>query len=298
VRTARQAEEAGFDRVWISDHFHPWIDAQGSSPFVWSVIGGVASATSLHVTTAVTCPTMRIHPAIIAQAAATSAELLDGRFALGVGTGEALNEHVLGQHWPPVDVRLDILREAIEVMRALWEGEVTSHHGEHYTVENARIYTLPSSPPPILVSAFGEKALSAAAEIGDGWMTTSPDGDMVKSYSSQGGKGPTQAGIKVCWAEDEAAARKTALSLWPTSGVPGELSQELPMPGHFEQVSELVTEDAVAKAIACGPDPEVHLAAIEKYIDAGFDEIFINQVGDDQAGFFRFWQDELQPRLG
>jgi G6PDH family F420-dependent oxidoreductase len=240
---------------------------------------------------------MRTHPAVIAQAAATSAELLDGRFALGVGTGENLNEHIIGAHWPPTDVRLDMLHEAIEVIRELWTGEITTHHGPHYTVENARIYTLPDDHIPILVSAFGEKALKLAAEVGEGWMTTKPDGEMRQSYRQQGGTGPTQAGMKVCWAEDESAARKTAHSLWPTSGVSGELSQELPMPAHFEQASELVTEDKVAEAIACGPDPEVHAAAIRKYLDAGFDQIFINQVGSDQAGFFRFYQEELAPLL-
>src|SRR4051794_32134647 len=196
------------EAVWISDHFHPWLHSQGESPFVWATIGGIAATTGVRVTTAVTCPTFRIHPAVIAHAAATVATMLDGRFALGVGTGENLNEHVLGQHWPPIEVRLDMLREAIEVMRDLWTGEITTHHGTHYTVENARIYTRPSSPPPIYVSAFGEKALSVAAEIGEGWMTTSPAADMLRSYREQGGSGPTQAGLKVCWAEDEAAARK------------------------------------------------------------------------------------------
>ena len=156
IRQARLAEAAGFDRVWISDHYHPWVDEQGHSPFVWSVIGALATATErLHVTTAVTCPTIRIHPAVIAQAAATSSVLLDGRFSLGVGSGEALNEHILGDKWPEADVRLEMLEESIEVMRLLWQGGSQSHRGRHYTVENARLYTLPDEPPPVLVSGFG-----------------------------------------------------------------------------------------------------------------------------------------------
>jgi G6PDH family F420-dependent oxidoreductase len=297
VDTARQAEASGFRSVWISDHFHPWSDAQGQSPFVWSVIGGIAATTELTVTTAVTCPTFRIHPAILAQAAATSASMLPGRFQFGVGSGESLNEHVLGQHWPPADIRLERLREAVELIRQLWTGAITTHHGTHFTVENARIYTLPDEPPPILVSGFGPKAADLAAEIGDGYMNTKPDAELVQRYRTKGGKGPTQAGIKLCWAEDEASARKTAFELWAQAGVPGELNQELPMPAHFEQAAQNVTEDQVAEAITCGPDPDAHAKAIQKYFEAGFDQVFVSQVGDDQMGFFRFFEREVRPRL-
>jgi G6PDH family F420-dependent oxidoreductase len=163
VRQARKAETAGFDRLWISDHFHPWLDEQGQSPFVWSVIGALSEATSLPITTAVTCPLVRIHPAVIAQAAATAAVQCEGRFTLGVGTGEALNEHVTGAQWPPPRVRLEMLEEAIEVIRKLHTGELISHRGRHYTVDNARIYTLPEHPVPIYVSAFGPDAAKLAA---------------------------------------------------------------------------------------------------------------------------------------
>src|ERR1700710_2381571 len=156
VDQARRAEAAGFEDLWISDHFHPWNDEQGHSPFVWSVIGAIAQATSrMKVTTAVTCPTVRIHPAIIAQAAATSAVLLDGRFALGLGSGEALNEHILGDRWPEASERLEMLEEAVEGIRTLWQGGVQSHRGRHYRVEHARVYDLPEQTPPILISAFG-----------------------------------------------------------------------------------------------------------------------------------------------
>jgi G6PDH family F420-dependent oxidoreductase len=295
VRQAQQAEAAGFGAVLISDHFHPWTDRQGESPFVWSVIGGMAATTSLRITTGVTCPMIRTHPAIIAHAAATSALMAPGRFRLGVGSGEALNEHVLGDRWPAIDERLEMLEEAVEVMRELWRGGVVSHEGKHYRVVNARIYSRPAEPPPVLVSGFGPKATSLAARIGDGYVNTAPERKLVDQYVSEGGKGPKIAAVKVCWGEDEAMARKTAYELWPTSGVPGELSQELPMPGHFEQASESVTEDQVAEKITCGPDPERHRQAVQEYVDAGYDEIYVAQVGEEVEGFLDFYRREVLP---
>src|SRR5829696_4691573 len=220
VRQAQQAEAAGFRSVWISDHYHPWNDNQGQSPFVWTVIGGIAATTGLTVTTGVTCPTVRIHPAILAQAAATASLALEGRFRFGVGSGENLNEHVLGDRWPRVDTRLEMLEEAVEVMRKLWEGGLVSHDGRFYQVENARIYSLPDSPPPVLISALGPKAVSLAARIGDGYISTAPDAEALESYVAQGGKGVKQGGFKVCWGRDEAAARKTALERWPNTLLP------------------------------------------------------------------------------
>ncbi|MBW3644089.1 MAG: TIGR03557 family F420-dependent LLM class oxidoreductase [Actinobacteria bacterium] len=297
VRYARQAEEAGFASAWISDHYHPWTDEQGEASFVWCVIGGIAATTELRLTTGVTCPTVRIHPAVMAQAAATAAEMMPGRFRFGLGTGENLNEHILGDHWPPAPVRLEMLEEAVEVMRRLWTGSMVNHHGPHYRVENARIYSLPDEPPPVPISAFGSKALALAARIGDGFVSTTPEADMVQRYRAEGGTGPAMAGMKVCWATDEAAARRTAHRLWAQTGIPGELSQELRTPAHFEQASSLVTEDQVAESIVCGPDPERHVAAIEQYFEAGFDEVYVCQVGGDQEGFFDFYRSELRPRL-
>jgi G6PDH family F420-dependent oxidoreductase len=297
VDTARRAEEAGFTKLWISDHFHPWLDSQGESPFVWSVIGAIGAATELSVTTAVTCPTIRIHPAILAQATATTAALMPGRFRFGIGTGEALNEHVLGDKWPIAPERLDRLEEAVEVIRALWTGEAVTHRGRHYTVENARLYTLPDEPPQILMSAFGPRAIEMAARIADGFVTTSPSAEDLATYREAGGRGTTQAGLKVCWGPDEEKARRLAHERWATTGVPGQLSQDLPTPEHFEQAAENVTVDQVADSIACGPDPERHLTAIREYLDAGFDEVYIAQVGPDQDGFLDFWRRELAPRL-
>jgi G6PDH family F420-dependent oxidoreductase len=196
IRQAKLAEDSGFEALWISDHFHPWNDNQGQSPFVWSMIGALSQVCRLPVTTAVTCPTVRIHPAVIAQAAATSAVLHEGRFQLGIGSGEALNEHILGDAWPEAAVRLEMLEEAVTVLRELWKGANVSHRGRHYTVQNARIYTLPESPPKIYVSGFGPKAIDLAARIGDGFVSTAPDGDAVKRFRDNGGGDkPCQAGF-------------------------------------------------------------------------------------------------------
>lgn len=297
VSYARMAEEAGITHAWISDHYHPWTDRQGQSPFVWSVIGGIAATTSLTVTTAVTCPTVRIHPAVVAQAAATSAAMLPGRFRFGVGSGEKLNEHILGDPWPPTEIRLDMLTEAVEVMRELWKGQSVTWRGRHYRVDNARLYTLPDEQPPVYVSAFGEKALEVAARIGDGFISTSPNAEHVQAYENKGGKGPKAAGMKVAWGPDEEEAKKLAHEIWPTSGVPGELSQELPMPAHFEQASAKVTVDQATEGTPCGPDPEKHISAIQEYVDAGFDEVYVSQIGKDQAGFLDFYARDVLPRF-
>ena len=298
LRQAIQAEEAGFRSLVISDHFHPWIDAQGESPFVWGVIGAIAAATDLRVTTGVTCPILRIHPAIIAQAAATAHSLLDGRFVLGVGTGEALNEHITGQRWPSAVDRIDMLDEAVAVMRALWEGGNVHHEGRFFTVDNAKLYSAPESAPPVVVSAFGPKAVGRAADIADGLVMVSPEADPVKDYRGQGGRGPVLGTVKLCWAADERSAVKTAHQLWPTSALPGQQSQELPMPVHFEEAASIVTEEMVAEQVPCGPDPERHVAAITRYLDAGFDQVYVNQIGSDWAGFLDFYQREVAPRLG
>jgi G6PDH family F420-dependent oxidoreductase len=297
VRQAKRGEEAGFHALWISDHYHPWIDEQGHSPFVWSTIGALSQATDLRVTTGVTCPTVRIHPAVIAQAAATSKLLLEGRFQLGVGSGEALNEHIHGHRWPPAEIRLEMLEEAVEVMRTLWKGGNQDHRGEHYVVENARVYDLPDEPPEVLVSGFGEMATRLAARIGDGYCTTSPDKEMIELYRSEGGKGPVQAGTKVCFGGDEAEARRTAYRLWPNEQLPGELAQVLPTPAHFEQATELVSEEMIGESVPCGPDLDRHVEALEEYAQAGVDELFVQQIGPDQDAFFEAYASDVVPRF-
>jgi G6PDH family F420-dependent oxidoreductase len=298
ARNAAAAEEAGFSFALISDHFHPWIDRQGHSPFVWGVLGAISQVTErLVVGTGVTCPTIRTHPAIIAHSAATAGAQMPGRFFLGVGSGENLNEHVLGDRWPEWDVRAEMLEEAVEVIRALWTGEVTSHRGRHYTVQNARIYTRPPEPIPIHVAASGERMAELAGRIGDGFIGTGPDRPVIEAFREAGGSGPMFGQVTVCWAASEREARRTAHRYWPTAAIRGEATQELPNPAHFEQLAEMVTEDQVAEAIPCGPDPEVHLAKVREYIDAGYDHVYLHQVGPDQTGFLEFARRELLPVL-
>jgi G6PDH family F420-dependent oxidoreductase len=299
VSQAVKAQEAGFEGLWISDHYHPWNDEQGHSPFVWSTIGAIAQATEgMNVTTAVTCPTVRIHPGIVAQAAATCAVLLDGTFCLGVGTGEALNEHIFGDRWPEADERLEMLEEAVEVIRMLWEGGVKSHRGRHYRLEHCRVYDLPENPPPIVVSGFGTKAVELAAKIGDGYCTAGPDAESVQLYRARARQGTfVQGGLKVCWGADEAQARRTVHRLWPNEGLPGELAQILPTPEHFQQATELVTEEMLAADTPCGPDVDRHVEAIKAYEEAGFDELYVNQIGPEQDAFFEAYRNEILPRV-
>jgi coenzyme F420-dependent glucose-6-phosphate dehydrogenase len=298
VRHARRAEEAGFSFAVISDHYHPWIDRQGESPFVWGVLGAIAQATeTLRVGTGVTCPTVRIHPAIIAQASATAASLMPGRFFLGLGTGERLNEHILGAPWPAWEVRAEMLAEAVGVIRQLWEGDMTSHRGRHFTVDTARIYSLPEQLPPIYLAAGGTKAARQAAQLGDGIIGTGPDRSIIDAFGDAGGEGPRIGQVTVCWAATEAEARRTAREWWPTVAIHGEASQELPSPAHFEQLTKSVTEDQVAEVVPCGPDAARHLAKIAEYVDAGYDHVYIHQIGPDQAGFIKFAEGELLPAL-
>ena len=298
VRYAQRAEVTGFTFAAISDHFHPWVDKQGHAPFVWSVLGGIAHATTtLRLGTGVTCPTVRIHPAIIAQAAATVATMMPGRFFLGVGSGENLNEHILGDHWPPTPVRHDMLGEAIAVIRQLWEGGYHSFDGSYYTVENARIYTLPDEPPPIIVAASGPAAATLAGAMGDGLWTVAPQAELIEKFEDAGGSGPRYGQVTVCWAANEDEGKKTAYEWWPNAGIGGELSQELPLPRHFEQAAALVTPDDLAEKLPLGPDPDRHVEAIKAFVDAGYDHVYIHQIGPDQEGFFDFFERELAPRL-
>jgi G6PDH family F420-dependent oxidoreductase len=296
VRQARLAEEAGFDALWISDHFHPWLDEQGQSGFVWSLIGAISQVTSLPVTTAVTCPLLRQPPAIVAQAAATSTLLTGDKFTLGVGTGEALNEHVVGGRWPAAEERLEMLEEAVEVIRELLGGGLISHTGKHYTVETARLYSVPDRPPPIYMSGFGEKAIRLAARVADGYMCVEPNPDFVRLYrETGGGDRPVQGGLKVCWGQDAGQARKTMHRLWPTDVIPGEALQLLPSPRHFGQLAGLVSEDMISAP--CGPNPDVHAAGVRAYTEAGFDEVYVGQVGGEAEGFFEFYASQVLPRL-
>lgn len=299
VKNAKMAEDAGFGFAMISDHYHPWIDKQGQSPFVWCTIGGISQSTrDMRLSTGVTCPTIRIHPAIIAQAAATAASMMPGRFILAVGSGENLNEHILGDRWPPAPIRTEMLEEAVDIIRLLWQGGTQDYHGVFYTVENARIYTLPNELPPILMAATGEFAAEAAGRVGDGLVNSAADNVAIEIFRASGGEGkPCYGETSVCWAESEAEAKRLAFDLWPIAANKGEMNRELPTPKHYEQLAEMVDEEEVAKKVTCGPDPKNHIKNLQKYIDAGYDFICIHQIGSKQKEFMDFYNEKVLPEF-
>ncbi|MCA1831260.1 MAG: TIGR03557 family F420-dependent LLM class oxidoreductase [Actinomycetota bacterium] len=299
VAYARRAQDAGFTFALVSDHFHPWTDRQGQSAFVWNVIGAISAATeSLRIGTGVTCPILRIHPAIIAQAAATSAAMMPGRFFLGVGTGENLNEHILGLRWPPADVRFEMIEEAVSMIKLLWKGGQQSFHGKHFVVENARIYTLPDVPPPIYMAASGTTAAEVAGRIADGLISTAPRKELVQSFRRAGGESkPCYGQMSVCVAPTEAEGRKIAHEWWPTAGIPGELGQDLPLPSSFEDAAKNVREEDVAKSVLCSTDAQAYIDKIKEFVSAGFDHVYVHQIGRDQERFFRFYEDQVLPKL-
>jgi len=299
VDFARRAEETGFTFAMISDHFHPWIDKQGNSPFVWSVLGAIARETSrIRVGTGVTCPTIRIHPAIIAQSAATVATMMPGRFFLGLGTGENLNEHIVGERWPSANERRYMLEDAVALIRELWQGGLQSYDGLYFQAVDARIYTLPDDPIDIMIAAAGPQSAELAGRVSDGLITTAADADLRQAFEEAGGAGkPRLTQYSCCWAESEEEAKQTALEIWPLAAIVGDMQQELPLPRHFEQAAALVTADDVAKNIVCGPDPAPHLEKIREAVDAGFTHIYVHQLGHDQEGFFRFFEKEIMPNV-
>jgi G6PDH family F420-dependent oxidoreductase len=300
VRYAKRAEDAGFNFALISDHYHPWIKRQGHSPFVWGVLGGISEVTErLWVGTGVTCPIVRLHPAIIAQAAATAAMMLAGRFFLGLGTGENLNEHILGTHWPPIQVRQEMLKEAVKILRLLWRGGNQSFWGKYYTVENAQLFSVPERPPPIMIAAAGPESAELAGSIGDGLISTVPKEKLVKKFraSDNGAEKPCYGQMTVCWAERKEAAKQIAREWWPVAAIPGKLMSELATPAEFEATAKLISDEAIDSNVVCGPDPEEYMAEINSFSAAGFDHIYIHQVGSDQEGFFRFYERELAPKL-
>ena len=295
----RIAEESGFDFLTISDHFHPWTSRQGQSPFVWSVLGGLAVKTEeIPVMTAVTCPTMRIHPAIVAQAAATTASLLPNRFTLGLGTGENLNEHVTGTPWPESGERLDMLEEAIALIRRLWTGDLVTERTPHYTIDRARLYTIPETSPPIAVAASAPAAAMLAGRAGDALISTAPETEIVEAFRGAGGEGrPVYGQLTVCYGPDESKAKDEALEWWPNTSVPGGVGLELAEPQHFEDVAELITREQVGEKVVCGPDAGPIVEKIGMFTDAGFDQVFLHQVGPRQEEFLAFAKDELLPSI-
>lgn len=288
------AEAAGFEFVTVSDHFHPWTSSQGHSPFAWTTVGAISARTErVAIGTGVTCPLIRYHPAVIAQAAATAVELSGGRFFLGLGTGEALNEHITSDRWPPANVRQDMLAEALEIMRALWGGENIDYEGDFYVIENARLFSCPDQPPEVFWAASGERSAEFAGTLADGLWATSPSQDTVDAYRRAGGAGDIIGQLTLCFGRDRDKAIDTALEIWPNAGLPGQLSQDLPTYTHFEQAAQLVTKETIAEQIPCGDDAEAVVKAAQEFADAGFTMIHVHQIGPDQDGFLAWWRDEL-----
>jgi len=299
IAHAEIAERSGFKFLLISDHFHPWVSQQGQSSFVWSVLGGIAHATQrITVGTGVTCPIMRIHPALVAQAAATVADMMSGRFFLGLGTGEYLNEHIFGDVWPSIETRQKMLAEAIYIIRDLWKGEEYTCNGTYFTVRDARIFTLPEKLPPIYIAASGPESAELAADISDGLISTSSGDEVVKAFKKKGDAGkPCFGSIKVCWAHSMEEAKETVQHWWPVSGVSGLLHVDLPTPKHFEDVVEAMGEPKIPEDTILGPNPTPYLKAIQSLRENGFDHVYLHQIGPDQEGFLKFFKSELLPLL-
>lgn len=298
IQQALQAEQAGFDFVEISDHYHPWLDIQGHSPFAWTVLGAIAAKTErIGLATGVTCPTVRYHPAIIAQAAATLAITSDNRFTLGLGSGERLNEHVVGQGFPSVRGRQERLREALEIIKLLWQGGYQSYEGRHLQLEDARVFDLPDELPVIAVAAGGRSAATLAAELADGLFATEPRSDLVETYRGAGGAGPRYAEVPMAWATTEEAGVREALKTtrWALTG--WKVMSELPNPANFEAVSQTVREEDIRGQFAVGPDAEPYVEAVKKYAAAGFDHIVLMNAGPDPEGFIDFFHKDLGDKL-
>lgn len=298
VENARRAEAAGFDYVSVSDHFHPWLDVQGESPFAWTVLGALAVQTELPLMTAVTCPTRRYHPAIVAQAAATVASMAPSRFRLGVGSGEALNEHITGEPWPAPEIRLDMLEEAVQVIQDLFTGDEITHHGSHVTMDRAQLFSLPAEPPPIVVAAAGPRAAQLAGRLDADLLCVSPDSSLIEEYREAGGGGTCWSQATVCYGSDEDKARALVHEHWRQSGLDGwDAMSEIPTPSSFAQAAANTTEEAAVGHTPCGPRLDDFVEAITTYLDSGFEAVALHQVGSEQAEFLDFAEGELLPAL-
>ncbi|HEY3724705.1 MAG TPA: TIGR03557 family F420-dependent LLM class oxidoreductase [Acidimicrobiia bacterium] len=298
VDAAVRAEEAGFDFVTLSDHFHPWLHSQGASPFAWSVLGAIAERTErIEIMTAVTCPTVRYHPAVIAQAAATVAVMSEGRFALGLGAGELLNEHVVGRGWPAPDQRLAMVGEAIDIMRVLWQGGSHSHHGRFFDLDTAELFTRPEVPPQILLAGGGKRALALAANVADGMFATEPSGELVEGYHDAGGRGRVLGQAVMCVSADEETGQRAAVDRWRFASGGWPVQANLPTPAAFEAATSTVRFEDLADTVSVGPDPDPHVRNLGKWLRAGFTDVCIVQVGRDQDRFFDAWERDLLPLL-
>jgi len=298
VRNANRAEQAGFDFAAISDHFFPWVEEQGHSPLAWSVLGAVANATRhIGLMTAVTCPIMRYHPAIIAQGTATLGLLSDNRFTLGLGAGERLNEHVVGEGWPGRGERHERLSEAVDIIQGLLAGTLTNYRGDYFRLDGARLFDRPDIKPAVAIAAGGSKAARLAGRKGDALIVTEPRAELTEAFVSAGGSGPRYAEVALCYAQREEDALKTAHHYfrWSVTGWP--VMAELPDTESFAAASRHVSPETVAQVVSCGPSPEHHLESINRFVQAGYDHIILVQVGPHQDAFLDFFEHELASAL-
>jgi G6PDH family F420-dependent oxidoreductase len=299
VRDLVRAEEAGFDYSVISDHFFPWLDEQGHAPYAWSVLGAAAQATStIPLMTYVTCPIRRYHPVVVAQKAATVQLLSDGRFTLGLGAGENLNEHVVGGGWPSVDVRHEMLAEAVDIIRALFEGGYVRHRGRHYEFDSAKLWDLPDPVPPVGIAISGPRSAAIAGQQADLMIAVEPDAGLIHSFAQAGGAGkPSYGQVPVSYDVDERAARRRAHEQFRWFAGGWKVNAELPGTAAFAGASRAVTEDDVADQIPCGADVDRHLESIRRFRDAGFTHLALVQVGGaHQADFITWAGEELLAR--
>ncbi|HKR86968.1 MAG TPA: TIGR03557 family F420-dependent LLM class oxidoreductase [Phenylobacterium sp.] len=299
VANAQRAEAAGFDFVSISDHFHPWLEIQGHAPFAWSVLGAIAAVTSrMGVTTGLTCPIIRYHPAIIAQAAATIAVMSEGRFSLAIGAGERLNEHVTGARWPSIPERHEMLGEAIDIFRTLWKGGAHTWRGKHFQIDHARLYDLPDRPITVTLGVSGPHGVALAAEKADGVMATEPQAKLVQDYLAKTKTpGPRYAECTLAYADSEQKALEMLRERFRFGALGWSAMSEIPTVKGFEAASRYVRKEDLKDGVGLGPDVESHLAAIRQYVEAGFDHVVLLGVGPDQASFIDFFERSLKPRL-
>jgi G6PDH family F420-dependent oxidoreductase len=300
VRDVQMAEEAGFDFAVISDHYFPWVDAMGHSPYAWSVLGAAAQATSrIELMTYVTCPIKRYHPAVVAQKAATVALLSDGRFTLGLGAGENLNEHITGGGWPPVNVRHQMLDEAVDIIRALWAGGYVNFDGRHYQVDSAKLWDRPAQPPRLGIAASGHQSCALAGEKADCLIAVEPSADIVSEFDSAGGAGKPRIGqLPISYDPDRDVAIQRARRLFSWFGGGWKVNAELPGTAAFEAASSYVRDDDIVESIPCGDSVDAVAEAVAEFAEAGFTHVALCQIGGDtQADFIKWWERELAPAL-
>jgi G6PDH family F420-dependent oxidoreductase len=300
VRDVALAEQAGFDFAVISDHYFPWLDSQGHSPYAWSVLGAAAQATDrIPLMTYVTCPIRRYHPAVVAQKAATMQLLSDGRFTLGLGAGENLNEHIVGGRWPVASLRHEMLEEAVQIIRALWRGGTVTHRGKHFDVESARVWDLPDTSPPIGVAVSGPEGCRLAGRYADAMIAVEPRVDLGQMFDEAGGTGkPRIAQIALSYDPDERVAVTRAMQQFRWFTGDWKVNAELPLPASFNAASRTVREEDVTSQMPCGPDIRRHVAGIREFEAAGFTHVALVQVGaDTQEEFISWAATELLPTL-